>query len=266
MQPSTHILLIGCGKMGSALLQGWLNSGIDASAITVIEPYGEKHPDVTWLHSQEELPADYAPSIVIFAIKPQGMEEVVPLYKRYATANTLFLSIAAGKTIAFFEQHLGHVAIIRVMPNLPAVIAEAAMVSIANKTVTADHHTLATRLLSANGQVIWIEDESHMDAVTAISGSGPAYIFHFIEALTEAGIALGLPKEFATRLACQTVYGSSDLAKSSDYPAATLREQVTSPKGTTAAALDILMNEETGLTQLMKKAAFAAFKRSQELA
>lgn len=273
MQPSTRILLVGCGKMGGALLKGWLHNGISPSSVVVIEPHPaadivelHKHQHLSILATLEELPDWFIPNIVVFAIKPQGMETVVPAYNRIASPGTLFLSIAAGKTIAFFEKHLGRHAIIRVMPNLPAIIAEAAMVSIANAHVTQDQHVLATQLLGANGQVIWIKDETHMDAVTAISGSGPAYIFHFIEALTEAGIALGLPQEFARQLACQTVYGSSDLAKQSEHSAATLREQVTSPKGTTAAALDVLMDDNTGLTQLMKKAAFAAFKRSQELA
>ena len=195
------------------------------------------------------------------------MGDVIPLYQRFLGQNSLFLSIAAGKTIAVLEDYLATDAkIIRAMPNTPAAIGKGITVACGNNGVTAQDQETALRLLQAVGDALWIEDEAHMNAVTAVSGSGPAYIFLLIETLANAGIEAGLSKDMATKLARQTVIGSAALAEDAcDTPASTLRENVTSPGGTTAAALEVLMNKTAGLQPLMDKAILAAKTRGQEL-
>jgi pyrroline-5-carboxylate reductase len=261
-------LLVGCGKMGGAMLEGWLKQGIPASDIKVIEParsQGHVHDisaKVEVVDTLAQIPASFVPDIVIFAVKPQVMAEVVPGYTKFEKA--VFLSIAAGKTIAFFEKALGKGrAVIRSMPNLPAIVGLGAMVAYPNAHVSALQKAAVEKLLAANGKVFWIKDESLLDAVTAISGSGPAYLFHFIECLEQAGKKLGLPDELASALAYLTIQGSTELAVQSDKSASELRVQVTSPKGTTQAALDVLMPE---LQPLLERATDAACKRSKELA
>lgn len=257
-------LLVGCGKMGGAMLEGWLKHGIPAQDISIIEPHFPTGIPVgiSAFGSISTLPASFIPDMVIFAVKPQILPEIIPAYQHYG--NALFLSIAAGKTLAFFEKYLGSTkAIIRVMPNLPAIIGKGAMVACKNTHVSKQQETLAETLLAASGKVFWLEDESLMDAVTAISGSGPAYLFHFIECLEQAGKKLGLPDDLASSLAYLTVEGSSALAIGSDKSAGELRVQVTSPNGTTQAALDVFM---PSLQPLLEKTAEAACRRSKELA
>ena len=263
------VVLAGCGNMGFAMLKGWLNSGkLAASDVYVVEPNQPLREraagaGVTVAADADALPAGLTPSLVIFAVKPQVMRDVVPQYKKFPGAT--FLSIAAGTGVKVFEDILGaDAAIVRCMPNTPAAIGKGMMVTFANANVGADAQAFVADLLSASGKVASINDEALMDAVTAVSGSGPAYVFHFIECLTDAGEAAGLPRETAALLAMQTVYGAGALAAASDETPGKLREQVTSPNGTTAAALGVLMGDDR-LKTLVTEAVEAARKRSVEL-
>jgi pyrroline-5-carboxylate reductase len=264
------VLLVGCGKMGGALLQGWLESGV-APSFAVVEPgpgaaafAGRR--EVRLYQSAVTLDLDLRPSVIVFAVKPQAMGDVVHHYRRFVTPETVFLSIAAGKTLAYFTRHLGaEAAIIRAMPNTPAAIGRGISVGCPNPLVSAIQIALCDRLLAAAGEVAWVDDEALIDAVTAVSGSGPAYVFLLIESLAKAGVAVGLPAELAMRLARATVSGAGELAHLSKEPAEVLRQNVTSPGGTTRAALDVLMTPD-GLEALMTKAVAAAAARSRELA
>jgi pyrroline-5-carboxylate reductase len=266
----TRILLVGCGKMGGALLGGWLGGDVTAGDVTVVEPFGgdavNQRFGVAVVDAVDAVAAGFVPDIVVFAVKPQNMDEILPLYRHYVRPGTVFLSIAAGRTIASFEKHLGAgAAIIRTMPNTPAAIGRGITVACANGPVTDSQRALAQGLLEAVGAVDWVADEALLDAVTAVSGSGPAYVFLLIEAMSNAGIAAGLAPDLAERLARATVAGSGELARQSDDSTAILRQNVTSPGGTTAAALEVLMAED-GLGPLMRRAVIAATQRSRELA
>jgi pyrroline-5-carboxylate reductase len=263
------VVLVGCGQMGSAMLRGWLVRGA-AAAYHVIEPAGvpatlSSSPGVNAYRVATELAGGLAPDAVVFAIKPQIADAVVPDYRRFARPQTVFLSIAAGKTIAGLARHLGDAAIVRVMPNTPAAIGRAMSVACANPRVSAAQRALCDGLLAAIGESTWVDDEALMDAVTAVSGSGPAYVFLLIETLAAAGEKAGLPADLALRLARDTVAGAGELARQSSDSATRLREAVMSPGGTTVAALDVLM-AETGLAALMERAVAAATERSRQLA
>jgi len=264
------IVLVGCGQMGAAMLRGWLANGA-AARFEVIEPAGASAAlcnvaDVAWRRAADELPAGLAPDAVVFAVKPQIIDEVLPAYRRWVRPQTLFVSIAAGTTIAGLARHLGDdAAIVRCMPNTPAAIGRAITVACPNPRVGAGQRFLCDALLAAIGDSTWVEDEALMDAVTAVSGSGPAYVFLLIEALAAAGVRVGLPGDLALRLARATVAGAGELARQSADTPARLRENVTSPGGTTRAALDILM-AENGLPDLLERAVAAATARSRELA
>lgn len=261
------ILLVGCGKMGSALLSGWSRSE-QVGRVAIVEPHPPAIPpsDRIDLHATvDTIDPAWRPTVVVFAVKPQVITDVVPAYRRYAAAGALLLSIAAGKTIAGFERLLGPAAIVRAMPNTPAAVGRGITVAVANAGVSSAQRELAQCLLEAVGVVDWAAQEDMLDAVTAVSGSGPAYVFLLIEALTEAGKAEGLPAALAERLARETVAGSGELARLSSEDAAQLRRNVTSPNGTTEAALRILMAED-GLPALLRRAVDAATRRSRELA
>jgi pyrroline-5-carboxylate reductase len=263
------LVLVGCGQMGSAMLRGWIAGGA-AERLIVVEPAGlpaalPPEPEIAWHATPTELPDGLAPDAVVFAVKPQIVDDVLPSYRRWTRPATVFLSIAAGKTIAGLARHLGDAAIVRAMPNTPAAIGRAITVACANARVTAVQRTLCDGLLAAIGDSTWVDDEALMDAVTAVSGSGPAYVFLLIEALAEAGIKAGLPADLALRLARATVAGSGELARRSEDSPARLRENVTSPGGTTRAALDVLMGVD-GLAPLLERAVAAATRRSRELA
>ena len=266
---TSTVLLVGCGNMGYAMLRGWIAAD-DALAAHVVEPderlcQRARAAGARAVPSEGDLPGDLAPDLIFLAVKPQVMAEIVPAYARFAGGPASFVSIAAGTTIATLSRLLpGPTPIIRCMPNPPAAIGAGMMVCVANDRTEADARELATRLLSASGLVDWIEDEALMDAVTAISGSGPAYVFHFIECLTVAGVELGLPEPLAAKMAMQTVMGAGRLASQADDPPGRLREQVTSPGGTTAAALGVFMDEDR-LKRLVAEAATAARDRGAEL-
>ncbi|MCZ6587242.1 MAG: pyrroline-5-carboxylate reductase [Alphaproteobacteria bacterium] len=266
MTDHKRILLVGCGKMGSALLNGWLSRGTPAAHVSVVEPMLPQLPDgVTGCAEAAALGSDYRPSVIVFAVKPQSMDAVLPGYVQYAGPETVFLSIAAGKPIGYFEATLTDGAIVRAMPNTPAAVGRGITVLCANDRVSSQQKAVCTGLMESVGEVAWIDDEALMDAVTGLSGSGPAYVFHLVEAMAAAGEAAGLSKDLAMQLARATVAGSGELLTQSGDPAGTLRENVTSPGGTTAAALEILMGPG-GLTQLMTTAIARATDRSRELA
>jgi pyrroline-5-carboxylate reductase len=259
----TTLLLVGCGKMGSALLARWARAcpaGIKHFAIIEPSPHTSSG-DVRFFTALEKIPDAFRPELVVFAIKPQQMEEALPAYaKRFGVA-PLYLSIAAGKSLAYLAAHLGKdAAIIRVMTNTPALIGEAITALCATGHVTSKQKMSAEALMQAVGKTLWVE-EQYMDAVTAISGSGPAYVFLLMEALTKAAVASGLDEKTATELVRQTVKGSALLAETSDF--STLRKQVTSPGGTTEAALRVL--QEKGFEALLREAVQAAAQRAQEL-
>lgn len=268
------VVLVGCGNMGFAMLQGWLSSGcLKPDDVTVVEP-AEPLRDraaslgVPSVASSTEIAAEFSPNLIIIAVKPQIIQHILPDYRAYAGSAT-FVSVAAGTPVSLFEKLLGkQSAIIRCMPNTPASIGKGMMVLYANANVSADHLTLTDNLLQTSGKIAHVTDENLMDAVTAVSGSGPAYVFHFIECLTDAGVKAGLPRELAAILALQTVYGSAALAADTTGNAAQTPEQlrinVTSPNGTTAAALDVLM-KDAGLQNLLNDAVEAARNRSVEL-
>ncbi len=264
------LLLVGGGKMGSALLSGWLTRGFAAHDIRVIEPNADAaqayaKSGVAIAASPLDIPAAARPETVLFAVKPQVMDSVVPAYRRFADG-TLFVSIAAGKPIAFFEKHLGQgAAVVRVMPNTPAAVGRGMSVAVANGGVSKTQRARAQSLLEAVGEVSWVEDEALIDAVTAVSGSGPAYVFLLVECMAEAGVAAGLAPDLAMQLARATVAGSGELLHQAHEDAATLRKNVTSPGGTTEAALKVLMGEP-GMKDLMIRAIEAAARRSRELA
>ncbi|HKT20032.1 MAG TPA: pyrroline-5-carboxylate reductase [Stellaceae bacterium] len=265
-KPPRGILLVGCGKMGGALLAGWSKRRL-AGPFAVVEPAAVKPPGGARRYATPEaLPKALKPAAIIFAVKPQALDEVLPAYRRFASGRTVFLSIAAGKTLGFFARHLGAAApVVRAMPNTPAAIGRGIAVACATPQVDAAGRALCSRLLAAVGEVAWVEDEALLDAVTAVSGSGPAYVFLLIESLAEAGVAAGLPAALAMKLARATVAGSGELARLAPEHAAQLRRNVTSPGGTTEAALAILMGEG-GLGPLLRRAVAAATQRSRDLA
>ena len=267
-----RLALVGAGKMGSAMLEGWLALGLDPASVTVIEP--SPAPEVAALTKrgvrviaeaakESAMKADTMDTIVL-AVKPQVAPAIMSGLKPLATAKTLTISIMAGQTITAVAGAIGG-AVVRAMPNTPAAIGRGMTVAVANAAVTDAHRALAHALLAANGKVEWVADEALMDAVTAVSGSGPAYVFLLVECLAQAGVAAGLAPDLALTLARETVAGSGELLHRSTLDATTLRKNVTSPGGTTAAALDVLMARD-GLAPLMQKAVAAATQRSRELA
>lgn len=265
------VLLVGAGKMGGALLQGWLARSIEAHDIVVIEPNPAAAEEtaragVRVVPDLARVENDFMPRAILFALKPQAMGEAVPPFARFARRGTAFLSIAAGKSLSFFAAALGpEAAVVRAMPNTPAAIGRGMSVLCANERAGEDDRTLCAELLAAVGEVAWVEDEGAMDAVTAVSGSGPAYVFYLIECMADAGVKAGLPRPLARQLARVTVEGAAALSHQSHDDAAQLRKNVTSPGGTTEAALRVLMADD-GLQALMARAIAAAADRSRELA
>ena len=270
---TTSLLLIGAGKMGGAMLTGWLADGTAPGGVTVVEPDSAAReawadrPGVVCHANVDDVAETYRPTMVVLAVKPQTMATALPALRRFAGPDTAFLSIAAGTTLAVFQRYLGdRAAIIRAMPNTPAAVGRGISAYCGNAAASDAQKDLAARLLGAVGAVVALDDESQMDAVTAVSGSGPAYVFHLIEALAAAGVAAGLPADLATRLASTTVSGAGELARLSDEDASQLRINVTSPGGTTQAALEVLMDGETGLPPLVARAVAAAKARAAALA
>jgi pyrroline-5-carboxylate reductase len=259
------LVLVGAGKMGGAMLEGWLALGLDPRKIAIREPQPSDEIKALAARGVRINSAVDDASVIILAVKPQVAAEVVPPLKAMVRPQTVAVSVMAGKTIAFLEGALGNCAIVRSIPNTPAAIGRGITVAVPNAKVSAAQRALAHTLLTSVGAVEWVSEEGLIDAATAVSGSGPAYVFLLAESLARAGAAAGLPADLAARLARATVAGSGELLHRSPQDAATLRQNVTSPGGTTAAALSVLMAAD-GLDPLMEKAIAAATKRSRELA
>ncbi len=264
----SSLLLVGAGKMGSAMLEGWLARGLNPRKVVVIEPQPVKAVKALTRRGLKLNPKGKANpvAVIIIAVKPQIAPDALPAVAPYVGKSTLVLSIMAGRTIGFLEKSLpAGAAVVRSIPNTPAAIGRGISVAVVNAKVSARQRKHATDLLSAIGAVEWVSDEALMDAVTATSGSGPAYVFLLAEAMTQAAIAAGLPAELAARLARETVAGAGELLRRSELDAATLRQNVTSPGGTTAAALEVLMGPG-GFDALLTRAIAAATRRGGELA
>lgn len=265
-----RLVLVGAGKMGGAMLEGWLDRGLRGSEIVILDPGPPREiealiADHGITHNPPVDSIDDA-AVVLLAVKPQIMDDVLPTVVPLKRSNPVFLSIAAGKTIANFEAHLtGDAAIVRAMPNTPAAVSRGITVICPNPKASAEQTDLCRELLEAVGAVAAVEDEGLLDAVTGVSGSGPAYVFLLAECMAAAGVKAGLPEDLATQLARATVCGAGELMHQSPLPAGTLRENVTSPNGTTAAALDVLRAPD-GMEKLLTEAIQAATKRSRELA
>jgi len=258
------LVLLGCGKMGGAMLQGWLSGGLAAEAVHVLEPYPSDWLKGTGVALNGDLPAN--PAVVLVAVKPQMMASALPVLTPLGNGTTLFLSIAAGTLISHYESVLGDkTPVVRAMPNTPAAIGKGISAIVGNAHASEAQMQLAETLLRAIGQVVRLPGEHLMDAVTAVSGSGPAYVFHLIETMAAAGVAEGLRPDLALHLARATVAGAGALAEASDDDPAQLRVNVTSPGGTTAAALQVLMDADTGFPALLKRAVHAAAERGKEL-
>lgn len=264
------VLLIGFGNMGQALVHGWLERGMPPTSIHVVDPAEASRETARTLGIGASAAADepalaHRPDAVVIAVKPHQVDDVMRPFAPLAAAGALFVSIAAGKTLASLRRALGTDApVVRAMPNTPAAIGRGMTVMTASDGVDAPRRALADELLGAVGATAWVDDEGQMDAVTAVSGSGPAYVFLLIECLTRAGVKVGLGEELAERLATATVAGAGAYAERSGQAAAELRRRVTSPNGTTEAALRVLMGDD-GLEQLLERAVRAAADRSREL-
>jgi pyrroline-5-carboxylate reductase len=266
---SGPLVLIGAGNMGGALLSGWLKRGVPGASIIVIDP--RPSDTMTGLIAEAgathltEAPQDTTAGILFLAIKQQLMEAVLPPLKPLIGPQTVVVSIAAGKTLAGIESYLGQTAAIRAMPNTPAMVGRGVTGAYANEAVSEPQRALVETLLKVSGPVEWVATEADIDAVTALSGSGPAYVFYLVECMAEAGRKCGLPADLAMRLARETVAGAGELLHQSPDEASRLRKNVTSPGGTTAAALSVLMDDD-GMQPLFDKAIAAAKKRAEELA
>jgi pyrroline-5-carboxylate reductase len=265
------LLLAGAGNMGYALLSGWLEGGLDPARIVVQEPAPQPHIKEALEARGIRVHAEVAalperPAVLVVAVKPQVVDAVLPRLAGLVGAHTVVVSIAAGRRIEGLAGHLPEgTAVVRAMPNTPASVRRGITVAVGNAQVSAAQRDACDGLLRAVGEVAWVDDEGLMDAVTAVSGSGPAYVFHLAECLAEAGVQAGLAPELAQKLARWTVAGAGELLHRSDLDAATLRRNVTSPGGTTAAALEVL-TAQNGLQELMRRAVAAATQRSRELA
>ena len=272
VEPAGQIVLAGAGKMGGALLAGWLRQGVEPARIIVQEP--NPSPDMAAFLQAKGIRHETAlsagdgvrPSIIVVAVKPQAMASALPRLSPLAVPQTLVMSIAAGIPVRTFETHFAPgTAVVRAMPNTPAAIGRGITAAVGNAHLQVAQRALANALLAAVGEVVWLDDEALIDAVTAVSGSGPAYVFLLCEALADAGVAAGLDGDTALRLARATVSGAGELLRKSSQTPAVLRENVTSPGGTTAAALAVLMRERDGLADLIREAVLAAEKRGREL-
>ncbi len=258
------LALVGCGKMGSAMLEGWLANGVKPADVWILEPYPTDRLNALaneGLHLNAGLPAE--PALCMLAVKPQYMLEALPQLK--GMGPTVYLSIAAGITLETLANALGGGPIIRAMPNTPAAIGRGITALVGNAAATPENMQLADDMLQAIGETVRLDNEEQMDAVTALSGSGPAYVFHLIETMAAAGMAEGLPEDLATKLATATVAGAGMLAKDSSESASQLRINVTSPAGTTEAGLKVLMDEANGLPPLIRQTVKAAADRSKAL-
>jgi pyrroline-5-carboxylate reductase len=267
LKANERIVLIGFGNMGQALVRGWLAKGRATGSIEIVDASAAARAVAAQLGvaARADVEAGRA-AVVVLAVKPQQLADVLPQCSALAQGGAVVLSIAAGKTLADIGRSLGQdAAVVRAMPNTPAAIGRGISALVASPTVSAAQRALCGELLAAVGAVAWLDDERHMDAVTAISGSGPAYVFLLIECLEHAALELGLNAELAKTLALATVAGAGAYAAEAREAPAELRRRVTSPNGTTQAALEVLMGEGDGMRELLVRATAAAARRSREL-
>jgi len=269
---TSPLVLVGCGNMGHAMAQGWLRAGLGADCLFVVDPQvtPARLPGVDAGHlvvSADGLPEGLKARVLVLAVKPQMMDDVLPQIARFVDGDTLILSVAAGVTLNALARGIDvRATYVRAMPNTPAAIGAGISGLAGDPAMSADNRALAQKLMHAVGDSVWVEDESLIDSVTAVSGSGPAYIFHLVECMAAAGVRAGLGEETAMKLARQTVIGAAKLLEEeAEVPASELRRRITSPSGTTAAALDVLMAADTGLGQLMVEAIEAARARGEAL-
>jgi pyrroline-5-carboxylate reductase len=263
------LVLVGAGKMGGAMLEGWVKLGLEGHRITLIDPHiGEAMSALAAEKGMNVNPAKPAPAeVVVLATKPQMLDTAAPSVQALIGPGTLLISVLAGKTLGDLGQRLPNAgAMVRAMPNLPASVGRGITAAAAGPGVSAAQRAMADQLLAGVGKVEWLDSEGLIDAVTAVSGSGPAYVFHLVECMAAAGAAVGLPADLAERLARATVEGAGELLFQSDLSPATLRQNVTSPGGTTAAALAVLMADQDGMPPLLRRAVAAAKQRAEELA
>ncbi|MBP1852623.1 pyrroline-5-carboxylate reductase [Rhizobium halophytocola] len=269
MAASDTVLLVGAGNMGGALLTGWFRSGIPGASVTVLDPSAAPRIQSAIADAGSTLvthvPQDLSPDVLFLALKPQMMGSALPALAKLVGPQTVVVSVAAGTTIASLSEALGNGATVRAMPNTPAMVGRGITGAFANDKVTAEQRDLVHRLLKVSGPVEWVESETDIDLVTAVSGSGPAYVFYLVECMAEAGRKLGLPADLAMRLARETVAGAGELLHQSSDAAADLRRNVTSPGGTTAAALAVLTEPHDGMQPLFDRAIAAARERAEEL-
>ena len=270
MSDKRPIVLLGAGNMGGAVLRGWLDNDFNVAPIYVADP-GLKDDMAALLDAKgvgygPSVPKDEKASVLVLAIKPQMMDKVLPSVLACVDGDTLIVSIAAGTTIAAIKSHITQGLVVRAMPNTPAMIGRGITGVMAEDGLSGEGRELVTQLLSVCGPVEWFDDENTIDAVTAVSGSGPAYVFLLAEVMAQAGVKAGLDPDVAMRLARETVSGAGELMRRSDENASTLRQNVTSPGGTTAAALSVLMADDDGMQKIFDRAIMAAKNRSEELA
>jgi len=271
----SRILILGCGKMGGAILSGWLAAGWSTEQICVVEAFDQtravwQDKGVTAVSNLSEIPADFVPTIILVAVKPQGIADALPeltkLVADRCSIKPMVLSILAGTTIATYEKALGaDTPVLRVMPNTPVAVGRGVCGLFANSVMTQELKDLGASLMQTVGEVTWLANEDLMHAVTAVSGSGPAYVFHMVEAMAAAGEKLGLDADAAMALARQTMIGSAELLRQSEESAEQLRVNVCSPGGTTIESIKVMMREVNSLTALMTEALAANAKRSREL-
>lgn len=262
------IVLVGAGNMGGAMMRGWIEAGIAGKDILIVDPglsdamrdYARQHD----IGLADAAPAGTMAGVLFVAVKPQMMGKVLPGLRGMVGERTVAVSVAAGTTLDFLERHLGEAAVVRAMPNTPAMVGRGITAAVGNARVDKDRRSKVDTLLSVSGPVEWLEDEASIDAVTAVSGSGPAYAFYLVECMAEAGRKQGLDPDLAMRLARATVSGAGELMHRSDEDVTALRRNVTSPNGTTAAALDVLMADD-GIQPVFDRAVAAARRRAEEL-
>ncbi|MFN7710034.1 MAG: pyrroline-5-carboxylate reductase [Holosporales bacterium] len=269
MGTSPAFLLVGCGRMGTALVRGWREAGLLDPGLVIVTPREQScaellnDPRITWSPTADSLDID--PRIVIFAVKPQKLASVLPHYKRFFERTACALSVAAAKSLSFYQQHLGEgVPVVRAMPNTPASIGRGIILAMANRGVTEDHIKAINQLLAAVGSVKWFHSEDLLDRAAVLTACGPAYVYRFIETLSQAAVALGLEQNEASELTKDLLLGSLAYLDHSHQTPEILRQEVTSPKGTTAAALDVL-NRDGALDALWRHALEAALRRTYEL-
>ena len=270
---SIEMLLVGCGSMGGALLKRWVHHKLGDGHVTVVTPHEEsinsyrEHTRVTWVSTPEDLSFEYKPDIIVFAVKPQILADVLPHYIRYTLEGVPCVTIAAGKELQFYEKYLGQqVSLVRVMPNLASEYGLGMTAAIANPNVRNEDIAMVDDLFTAAGKVLWLEDEALFHSVTSVSGCGPAYLYLLTQSLEEAARHVGVPDEMAKVLARQTIVGAGALLEHSEDSAEILKKRVASPGGVTEVALKVLENPTKGMVTLMKEALRTATEHSQEMA